>query len=175
MHLSLSEVMNQNGEDVKVEAALEQGSVRVGRDSYQVTGPFTVMLRARKVAAKSVDVYVKAELSLEIPCSRCLEPVTYPFNIDVEHRYVFDGDGSATIDDDEEKVSYIDGYDLDVDALIGEEVIIGFPMKVLCDEDCKGLCKVCGANLNRGECGCDRTEPDPRMSIIKDLFNMKEV
>jgi uncharacterized metal-binding protein YceD (DUF177 family) len=74
------------------------------------------------------------------------------------------------------ETAYIDGYDLDVDRLVYEEILLGFPMKVLCQEDCKGICKVCGANLNQGECGCVRTEPDPRMSVIRDIFNnVKEV
>ena len=63
-----------------------------------------------------------------------------------------------------------------VNSLVYEEILLGFPMKVLCQEDCKGICKVCGANLNQGECGCVRTEPDPRMSVIRDIFNnVKEV
>ena len=78
--------------------------------------------------------------------------------------------------EDLNEISYIDGYDLDVDRMVNEEILLGFPMKVLCQEDCKGICKVCGANLNQGECGCDRTEPDPRMSVIRDIFNnVKEV
>ena len=45
-----------------------------------------------------------------------------------------------------------------------------------CKEDCKGLCPVCGTNLNEKECGCDRTVADPRMAAIQDIFkNFKEV
>ena len=65
---------------------------------------------------------------------------------------------------------------MDTDRLVYDEILIGFPMKVLCREDCRGICAVCGANLNEGECGCDRTVPDPRMAVIRDIFNnFKEV
>ena len=65
---------------------------------------------------------------------------------------------------------------LDVDALIHNEILINLPMKVLCKEDCKGICKKCGMNLNMGSCKCDQTELDPRMSKILDVFNQfKEV
>ena len=48
--------------------------------------------------------------------------------------------------------------------------------EVLCREDCKGICNRCGANLNHTECSCDRSSPDPRMSVIQDLFQkFKEV
>ena len=63
-----------------------------------------------------------------------------------------------------------------MDELILEEVIPLLPTKVLCDEDCRGLCPVCGTNLNKEECGCDRTVKDPRMAAIQDIFkNFKEV
>ena len=68
------------------------------------------------------------------------------------------------------------GYELDVDTLINNEILINMPVKVLCKEECKGICPVCGGNLNEKECGCDTFVPDPRMAAIKDIFNAnKEV
>ena len=56
------------------------------------------------------------------------------------------------------------------------EILIGWPTKVLCSEDCKGICNVCGQNLNMGTCNCEDTALDPRMSVVRDLFkNFKEV
>ena len=43
-------------------------------------------------------------------------------------------------------------------------------MKILCKEDCKGLCSVCGKDLNEGKCDCDTFVPDPRMAAIMDIF-----
>ena len=73
-------------------------------------------------------------------------------------------------------MSFVDGSSLNVDKLILEEVIPLLPTKVLCGEDCRGLCPVCGTNLNKEECGCDRAVKDPRMAAIQDIFkNFKEV
>jgi uncharacterized protein len=47
-------------------------------------------------------------------------------------------------------------------------------MKPLCREDCRGLCAVCGANLNRGDCGCAPTWEDPRLAPLKALINRHE-
>lgn len=56
------------------------------------------------------------------------------------------------------------------------EVLINWPMRVLCKEDCKGICSRCGANLNQGSCDCDTADLDPRMAVISDIFkNFKEV
>ena len=80
------------------------------------------------------------------------------------------------IEEAKEEKDYIDGYNLDVDKLVFGEILISMPGKTLCKEDCKGICLICGANLNKGECGCDRDILDPRMSVFKDILkNFKEV
>ena len=72
--------------------------------------------------------------------------------------------------------SYVEGYNLNVDELVYDEILLNLPMKVLCKPNCKGICNRCGMNLNYGECGCDRESLDPRMSVIRDIFNnFKEV
>ena len=73
-------------------------------------------------------------------------------------------------EEEPEEQAYIDGYTLDVDALVRDELFVHMPMKVLCRSDCKGICNRCGANLNHGTCGCDVTELDPRMAVIRDIF-----
>ena len=67
---------------------------------------------------------------------------------------------------DLDESSYLTGMDLDVDQLVYLEVLMSWPLKVLCKEDCKGICSRCGKNLNEGPCGCCLlyTSPSPRDS-----------
>ena len=58
---------------------------------------------------------------------------------------------------------------IDVTELLRDELLAGQPMKNLCKADCKGLCPVCGANLNDGECGCKKFTIDPRLAALEDL------
>ena len=56
------------------------------------------------------------------------------------------------------------------------DVLMSWPLKVLCKEDCKGICSRCGKNLNEGPCGCAEEPKDPRMAAISDIFSkFKEV
>ena len=72
--------------------------------------------------------------------------------------------------------AYLTGMDLDVDRLVYLEVLMSWPLKVLCREDCKGICSRCGKNLNKGSCGCAEEPKDPRMAAISDIFSkFKEV
>ena len=107
-------------------------------------------------------------------CSRCLEevPTDIHFSIDKDIKL----EDSVVHDEDVEDNDYLIGFNLDIDRLIYGEILVNWPMKVLCRDDCKGICKVCGMNLNKGECNCQRTELDPRMAAIQDVFNkFKEV
>ena len=71
---------------------------------------------------------------------------------------------------------YLTGMDLDVDRLVYLEVLMSWPLKVLCKDDCKGICSQCGKNLNKGPCGCTEEPKDPRMAAISDIFRkFKEV
>ena len=112
---------------------------------------------------------------LEIPCDRCLEAVPTEFILEFTKNVDLDESSEEQAMELDEK-NYIDGYNLDVDKLLYNEILIGWPMKILCREDCKGICNMCGQNLNKGTCDCEDTSLDPRMSVIRDVFkNFKEV
>jgi len=68
--------------------------------------------------------------------------------------------------------NFITGTKLDVEQLIWNELLAQWPMRVLCKEDCKGLCSRCGADLNLGPCSCGR-EPDPRLAALASLLENK--
>ena len=78
--------------------------------------------------------------------------------------------------EDEEEFIVCGDYTLDLDELVAMDILLELPTRILCREDCKGLCNVCGQNLNTGSCNCEDTGLDPRMSVVRDLFkNFKEV
>jgi len=175
MIISLSEVM-------QVTNGVSKQELVNGLESFSLSGvkyPFLekkpVVLTVTNLGGKKVKIELESEVTISAPCDRCLREVACVIPIQSEREIDFSltaEEMAAELDEN----SFINGYDLDVDAFVCEEILLGFPMKVLCQEDCKGICKVCGANLNEGECGCDRTELDPRMSVIRDIFNnFKEV
>ena len=123
-------------------------------------------------SGKKLVITGQADVTLNIPCDRCLKEVEVPVSLDFEKHVNLE----AEDDKESDETNYIDGYNLDVDKLLYNEILIGWPMKVLCSEDCKGICSVCGQNLNEGTCDCEDTGLDPRMSVIRDVFkNYKEV
>ena len=119
--------------------------------------------------------YAITEIISSAPCDRCLEDVEVKVTLDFKHKIDTESDAYDQSEDLDEN-NYIDGYSLDVEQLVYNELLVGWPTKILCSEDCKGICNVCGQNLNKGTCNCEDTGLDPRMSVIRDVFkNFKEV
>ena len=84
-----------------------------------------------------------------------------------------DGAFEAELDEDDLDVDYYDGDSIDGLQLLGEQIILGLPMKTLCEEECKGLRVMCGIDLNRIDCDC---EPDvnPLWAPLKALRDQLE-
>jgi len=115
--------------------------------------------------------YMRLTLSAEVryrgTCARCLDPVEDTFAVELE-RTVAD-ERTLTAEQIEENVDEYavvrDGM-LDLDELIGEELFLTFPMRVLCRPDCPGLCPKCGKPRREGRCNCPEREPDPRWAVL---------
>ena len=99
--------------------------------------------------------------SLEMPCARCLEPVLVPFELEIDQELDMNQTKEDRIEALDEQF-YMNGYNLDVDQLVGNELTLNLPMRVLCSDNCKGICNRCGTNLNRGTCDCDNRSLDPK-------------
>lgn len=126
-----------------------------------------------------LDVTVKAE------CKRCLREVVRQNPVDFHLTFVSERpDVPSDLDDDGEgaggptKGSFRDedvdsepfeGETIQLDPVIREEILLNLPMDVVCKAECKGLCSVCGQDLNERECGHDRKVPDPRWSALKGI------
>ena len=111
----------------------------------------------------------EASLKFVLSCDRCLKPVEQVVELQFE-REVFAPE-LITDEDTKEDQHFVDDYELNLNALLTEELQLSWPSKILCNEGCKGICKKCGKNLNEGSCGCDDFVPDVRLANLMDIFN----
>ena len=115
------------------------------------------------------------ESTISGACDRCLTEVTFKVPVSVDETIQV-SEGEVVPDEELGPYSFIDGEDILIDELILNEILVNFPAKILCQDDCKGICPVCGKNRNIEACGCDDTVLDPRMAQFLDVFNsFKEV
>ena len=125
---------------------------------------------------KRVDVAGTLSVHLPQRCARCLEP----FVLDLERSFTQylmrtssedpehaeDGEIELTLRDLDR--STLVGDEVDLGGVLREELLLAMPTKVVCKEDCKGICGGCGAELNHEECTCE-PEIDPRWEALKGL------
>jgi uncharacterized protein len=167
--------------DVAREAADEM--VAGDRAGYRARGPVHVDAHLEKIERRvRVDAHGKAELT--VPCGRCLAPVPIDLPVDFELTLVpadeyrdaprgekdeHAGRPAGSFEPERAEEDVYTGKVIDLDPLVREQLVLSLPAYPVCRDDCKGLCPVCGGDLNERECGCDRHVPDPRWAKLKNL------
>lgn len=122
--------------------------------------------------------YMRLSLSVEIPytteCARCLCEVNDVFRTDFERTVVTPGVLSeAQIADNVDEYVIVENAMLDVDEELSETLILDFPTKIVCSDDCEGLCPVCGKPKREG-CACVEKHTDPRWAALAALLDKDE-
>ncbi len=131
-------------------------------------GPVHADLQAGyNAGAVEVDGTLKA--SITQPCSRCLTPVKHELNIPL-HEVFIQRLTEGSDEDEEDNVHHITEDSIDLMPYVEENVLLAIPFVPLCDEDCKGLCPVCGVNRNEQPCDCSQEKIDPRLAGLADFF-----
>ena len=175
MIINLSDIMSGKDSIKQITAPLELEHFSLDGVDYEFAKKNAVECMITVLGNRKVLLESQTSLSLLIPCSRCLEDVEIPFDIKVSKELDFNESDQDRIEELDEQ-NYIDGYNLDADQLVDNELLMNLPMKVLCKEECKGICNKCGTNLNVSTCDCDTSSLDPRMAVIQDIFKQfKEV
>ncbi len=128
-----------------------------------------------KVRLSGNQVFVNGhiETRAQVECDRCLKVIELPVNVDFKLEYISDSDYESTeeaeLSEDDLLVSVFDGEALDVDEIVKEQILLAVPTRMLCQDDCKGICPECGTDRNTGECNCVTNEIDPRWAALKNL------
>jgi len=121
------------------------------------------------------DIRLQGQLQVTVsaPCDRCLEPVSQPIRSPFNLVYVPASEaaegGEEEIDDAAVEVGFYEGNGVQLNDVLREVVLLALPMQLVCNENCKGICPVCGQNRNQQACACHTTAADDRWSKLKDL------
>lgn len=175
MLVNLTDVFTNEGQVQELDVPYDTDAVTNQFGTFRIKEKSPAALKLSNIGQSKALVQGKIKLIFALACDRCLRDVDYTFDLSFES-VVVSPDYTGGDADVEDASKLMEGYHLNVDELINDELLLNWPMKILCREDCRGICKMCGKNLNDGDCGCDDFVPDPRMAAIKDLFNAnKEV
>ena len=146
------------------------GAVDYHGAEFRQVGP----LKVEGVAElRGSEIHVRGHLttSLEASCDRCLGSVVIPVERDFDLFYrpvsTLARAEEVELPQDELEVGFFSGDGIELADVLTEQVILSVPMKVICKVDCRGLCPVCGSNLNLEKCGCPSTAEISPFSSLK--------
>ena len=134
--------------------------------------PAEVRGRIRR-EGKEVELRGDLRTKLEATCGRCLKPVVLPINAPFAERFVpavsWRDEEQHELHEVDLNLAVFDGEAIEMDDLVREEILLAMPGHVLCSEDCKGLCSICGIDKNLGSCDCESKEIDARWEGLENL------
>lgn len=100
-------------------------------------------------------------------CDRCLDSFDKNLIVDYRMSYVYDRNDAGDVDEGEITLLQTSTNEIDIDEDVRQYILLAVPLKLLCKEDCAGLCGTCGANLNYETCDCQDQKTDPDFAGIR--------
>ena len=164
MRLGLAKIMDQPGQSVSFSTEVDLSDLR-----YGISQPVTEPVKAEGVVRNTAGVLVMTGListAIHGVCDRCADEfsrnVEFPLDVVLVQELTNE-------DSEDEWVFPLEADAADLDDIVRTVFVLNLDSKLLCKEDCKGLCCRCGKNLNHGPCGCQK-ELDPRFAALKQLL-----
>jgi uncharacterized protein len=162
MKIDLKQLFEVVGDSLEIDYSIDLSQ-------YELWGnfPFISPIKIQgSIQNKAGIVTLRVEVSFEmqLSCDRCLVEYKEKYLKKFEHILV----SSTNTDNDEYIV--VENSKLDLDELILSDILLKLPTKLLCKDDCKGLCDLCGKDLNEGNCECKKDVGDLRFKVLDELL-----
>ena len=165
MLLGLSKIIDCPGASVPFSTSVDLSDLRYG-ESFPVTEPVEASGTVRNTAGVLM-MTGSLHTTIHGVCDRCAADferfVEFPIDVVL-------GTELSNEDSEDEWVFHLEADAADLEDIVRTVFVLNLDSKLLCSEDCKGLCCRCGKNLNEGPCTCQK-EIDPRFAALKQLLN----
>jgi uncharacterized protein len=167
-------------EPMQLNESIPPGEIDYAPDIAQLTplrleGDASLIVEHRGPKEFVEDIRLRAAFSgrFEMHCARCIEPVEQElvgsFDLIFRPGNVDNEPGEHAITEDETEIGYYEKSGLLLEDAVREQVLLALPGRVLCREDCKGLCPECGADRNQTSCTCEERPVDRRWNALAGL------
>ena len=172
MQINLDKLIRREIDKIDLNFSQKIDTINYCDNSYKLTSPININ---GKVSNTNKGLYLDIDVDFTIldNCARCLDEVEVPIEYSIEGFLVKEGFDEEEFEEDDAFI--YDGKELNLIDIIEQTLDFNIPARILCNDDCQGLCHECGANLNKQECSCsenanDEEIIDPRFAKLKDIF-----
>ena len=138
------------------------------------SGPVQVRVNLSR-SGRVILVKSRVEARVKCICARCLDPFALTLTSEIRTSLRPKPDPRLATPEEVElsredlETDFYEGEEVNLSPLVQDQVLLTLPPKVICREDCRGLCQRCGKNLNRETCQCSGAEVDPRLASLKNF------
>lgn len=164
MLIDISDLIGKKTNKKEVSVSFEGKNITFEGEDIQFVDP----IKVEAIITTTGDIINfdgTVQTTLNLACSRCLENFNYPLEIEIHEKF------SKVLRDEDNDIIVINNDNIDFSPIIETNIILSLPMKKLCSEECKGLCSVCGTNLNHSTCNCEKNDTDPRLAKLREFFS----
>ena len=169
MRIELDKLESQGGKFAQV---YEVNELPLDDTGVRLVEPVEVRCRVRR-DGQAVELQGRLATKLAGECGRCLQPVELSIATEFSERFVravsWAAEEQHELQAEDLNIAVFDGQAIELDDLVREEILLAVPVNVLCREDCRGLCPICGTDRNLSNCQCESNEVDSRWQKLKEL------
>ncbi|MBQ7740849.1 MAG: DUF177 domain-containing protein [Eubacterium sp.] len=164
MLIDFTNLFNSDNEIINIDTVINLDDFE-----YSTYKPLKNGVKVKGRAYSKADVvYLELNISFDFfgICDRCADEFKKNYSFDIEKLVV----SHLENEEDDENYIIVENNELNLDDYLYQEIQLFLPHKMLCNDDCKGLCTKCGANLNYEKCDC-KQDVDPRMEALLQLLD----
>ena len=164
MKIDITSILYEEGKSIDIDKELDFSDIEF--DGVKLSTPVRLVGKLFNIGG-CIEFNSNASFEISYLCDRCLSESTKILSFDISERFKKTLD---LADDQNPDIICFSGNEIDISEVIINNIFMNIPSKLLCCEECKGLCPVCGKNLNEGECSCDTRTSDPRFDVLDNFF-----
>jgi len=164
MIIDISKLLASEGSSVQVEKSLELDSDLFSDSGIILNAPVNVSGDIKSVSGM-LYMTMCVNTQFVAQCSRCLSDTTQELSFTINEVFA-----KPELENENDDVIILDSNEIDLWDIVVQSLSCSLPLTSLCSEDCKGLCPICGCNLNVDVCNCEVEDIDPRLAVLKDFL-----
>lgn len=169
MKINIAAIKDVQGSSIPFDFSTDAQTLYAGHEALDFIGSITVHGTATNNGL-AILVQGKMCATVQLICNCCLEPFLLVLQEEFSEEFTEGAYQGNQGGQDEKDQSYFQGDEISLSELVHDHILLALPIRVVCREDCKGLCVKCGINLNQAMCKCGDDKVDPRLAVLKQLL-----
>ena len=162
MVLDVSQLIQNDGAVKDIDLSIELDNMSFNGQDIVFETPFILKGVVKNIAG-ILYLDIDADVSFETQCARCLDKISKSMSFEIKEAF-------SKVPQDDEDITVLESGNIDLDDVTAKAFVGSLPINYLCSDECKGLCSICGCNLNRESCSCNAENTDPRLAVLKEFL-----